>query len=421
MASDLLGWGAIGMGTPILTDKRRGKLRVIPIKTELEFFGMQRAWNELLSKSRADTVFLTWEWLTAWWRAYGKNGELYILRVIDDDETIGLAPFYRKTISKYGFSFQVLALIGDGSADSDYLDWISEQGDEEIVARSLINFLVANTRFWDIILLNEIPETSLHHSFLRNLAQDKGWYYAHTIVPCAYVNLPSDWETYLRSLKPRMRTKVRSLMKHFEQIPNVRFDLCTHPDQIESRLQSLFALHTDRWRKVGEQGVFGSEAKQQFYLNMSKLFLSQGWLRFYSLAVDCNYLAHQFCFQYKQTIFLLQEGFDPKWDAHAPGNVLRAHVLRDSIQRDLLIYDFLAGVTPHKLSWGCDVKRSLRLSVALPKFKTKIFFGLPLAVQWTKEKLKTILPETVLEWAISLKQHVMPKRKRHLGPHVGNE
>jgi len=393
------------------TESLDGIIKIVPITSDVEFLGMEKEWNALLQESQTNAIFLTWEWLAAWWKAYGSGKELYILRIVRDGKGIGIVPFYRKTISKYGFSFRVLALLGDGSSDSDYLDWISRKGEEEVVNDAVMNFLAKYCENWDLIILNEIPETSPHIPLFRQLTRQKGWYFDEAEVPCAYVNLPSDWEAYLRSLKPRMRTKVRSLTKQLEQNHKVWFDWCDKPDQLKPRLESLFELHKERWQQNGEHGVFVSQAKRKFYQEMSSLFLSRGWLRFYSLTVDNRYAAHQFCFEYQNRMFLLQEGYDPECAQHAVGNVLRAYVFRDAIDRRISVYDFLGGVTPHKLSWGSDVKKSIRMSVGIPKAKNRIFFGIPVAIALGKKKLKTILPEGVVEWGISLKRRVILKIK----------
>ena len=31
-------------------------------------------WNDLLRRSRFDTVFLTWEWQSTWWQHLGRDG-----------------------------------------------------------------------------------------------------------------------------------------------------------------------------------------------------------------------------------------------------------------------------------------------------------------------------------------------------------
>lgn len=368
------------------------RVKIIPITEQKEFFGMEKEWNSLLRNSRSNTIFLTWEWLTAWWKSYSEGKDLFILSVEKDGQIIGIAPFYRKKIPKLGFlQFRALALIGDGSNDSDYLDWISRNGEEELVVRAITDFLIKKRADWDLILINEIPEKSPHLTLLLKHFYQGRCYCEEVEVPCAYVELPSDWEKYLKSLRPRMRTKIRSLIKRLEQGSEVHFDLCRKANDIENWLESFFDIHNKRWQNKNRSGVFVSPSKCQFYQEMSHLFLSRGWLRFYSLKVDGRYVAYQFCFEYNNTIFLLQEGYDPQMDELGIGNILRAYVFRDCIERNVKVYDFLEGVTPHKLSWGAAVKKSYRLSIGLPKIKNRLLWNITKGINLGKKTLKTLL------------------------------
>jgi len=144
---------------------------------------------------------------------------------------------------------------------------------------------------------------------------------------------------------------------------------------------------------------------------MSSLLLSRGWLRFYSIAVEDHYIAHQFCFEYGNRMFLLQEGFAPEWAEHGVGNVLRAYVLRDCIERKVASYDFLGGVTEHKLSWGAGIKKSLRVAVGARNVKNGFVFVLSQGIQLVKKCLKTVLPERLLAWGRAVKRSAASRRQ----------
>jgi CelD/BcsL family acetyltransferase involved in cellulose biosynthesis len=374
------------------------------ITDEIGLQRLQAEWNTLLQQSFSNTIFLTWEWVLAWWRSYGSEKRLWILRVERDGRLVGLVPLYSKIFSKLkAFRYRGLYLIGDGSGDSDYLDVITRAGEEEFVIVSIVTFLLNHRDQWDILFLNEIPETSQNLKLLKRLFRQSGCYWTESNIPCTYVNLPTDWAGYLKSLKPRMRTKIRSVTRRLEESHKIRVDCCAGAADLNGRLESLFELHNRRWRSNGKEGVFLCQNKRRFYQEMSALFMSRGWLRFYSLAIDDRYAAHQFCFEYQERTFLLQEGYDPDWAGYGIGNVLRGYVFQDCIERGIKIYDFLGGVTPHKLSWGGRTKTSVRGVIALPVIRNRALLGLPKVVRWAKRRLKSVLPEPVLQWSRFLK------------------
>src|SRR3954453_4504437 len=100
-------------------------MKVVEIRAEDEMKRLLPAWRELVSQSAADTIFLTAEWASAWWAAYGETGQLRILAALDDDNQLrGIAPLRARTDRRYGQTVPTLRFVGDGSFDSDYLDFI---------------------------------------------------------------------------------------------------------------------------------------------------------------------------------------------------------------------------------------------------------------------------------------------------------
>ena len=94
-------------------------MRVIQIQNEAELRALKPAWDGLLRESAADTIFLTWEWVTAWWGAYGKPGELWILAAFDEQDVLrGIAPLRRETVRRYGQTVSAVTFVGDGSVAS---------------------------------------------------------------------------------------------------------------------------------------------------------------------------------------------------------------------------------------------------------------------------------------------------------------
>ena len=60
-----------------------------------DFQRLATDWNVLLSQSRSDCLFLTWEWLYTWWKHLSENRRLFLLRVNSGNELVALAPLVR--------------------------------------------------------------------------------------------------------------------------------------------------------------------------------------------------------------------------------------------------------------------------------------------------------------------------------------
>ena len=139
-----------------------GDLLIKRIQTWEEIESIRPAWDELLSDSEAQAIFLTWEWLRSWWAAYGRSLELYFLGCFDrTGRLVGIAPLYRtRWPLRLPVQVWMLRLLGDGSGDSEGLDWIVLRGYEAAAVRAWLDWLDQRWSEWDILELNTLPAES---------------------------------------------------------------------------------------------------------------------------------------------------------------------------------------------------------------------------------------------------------------------
>ncbi len=250
--------------------RKGAAMRIVEVREESALLNLAADWNKLLAESASDTIFLTWEWVSAWWCAYGEPGALRILLAIDREGTLrGIAPMRWQTTRRYGRTFQTLAFIGDGSNDSDYLDFIAAVGYESRVLDAFLKYWDKDLAHGTLLQLNEIPESSPNLGLLRAHAGGTGMVSQEQDVECATVSLPSNWQDYLKSLSSRFRTKIRSVLRNLENRSDVSFHFCDDPAQLSRLLPALYELHGRRWAKEAKPGVFHWDKKRLFYETLS--------------------------------------------------------------------------------------------------------------------------------------------------------
>jgi peptidoglycan/xylan/chitin deacetylase (PgdA/CDA1 family)/CelD/BcsL family acetyltransferase involved in cellulose biosynthesis len=379
-------------------------MRVAEIRSEADLQSLREAWDRLVCESASQTIFLTWEWATAWWSAYGRPGELRILTCWDDNGILrGIAPLRQQTSKAYGQTVPVFSFVGDSSIDaprfndSDYLDFIIARGFEDQVIRALRGYFAETLRSGTVLLLNEIPETSPNLALLKRVGESDGMIWAESDVSCATTQLPESWDAFLRMLQPRFRTKVRSVLRNLENRPEVTFQFCNDAAQLDRVLPALFDLHTRRWESEGKPGVFGWERKRDFYFRLSRLLLERGWLRMSWLEWNGQILACQYGFAYQGTYSHLQEGYEPASEHLNLGVGLRAWSIREFLKEGLREYDFLGGAGRHKITWGAEVKNSTRILLARESGRNALFCRAPEVARAAKESVRELVPENLLE------------------------
>jgi CelD/BcsL family acetyltransferase involved in cellulose biosynthesis len=334
------------------------------VEPERAFGELAPGWEELLAASAADSPFLTPAWLAPWWGAYGEGRRPALVFARRRRSLAGILPLQLAAARwRGGVPLRALRLFGDGTSDSDYLDFIAPRGEEETVLAAFWSWLRRSGELrYEVAHLNEIPADSPSCGALRRLAEGDGSLLEEDHVGCVAAELPATYEGYVASLKPRMRTKVRSLRRSLETEHGAALVRCD-PDSLADTLESLFRLHERRWRARGESGVFAAPEKRAFYHAMARSLQRRGWLDLTTLVADGAPVAHQLCVRYRGTAFLLQEGYDPDWEERGVGNALRAMTIEAMIGDGVRAYDFLAGVTEHKRSWGGAVKESVRFTL----------------------------------------------------------
>lgn len=371
-----------------------------------KFLTLRDEWNSLLNKSGANTVFLTWEWLDAWWQAYRTIEQPYIILFRDaQEELIGIAPFVINTIKGIcRLNYRAIYFLGlkIGVKESEYLDIISQKDREAEICRKVIDVLKERSGEWDILLLHEMPETSLCLNKINKLTNEQQWLSQETSHGCSIIKIPALYEEYIKTLKPRMRTKVRSLPKRLAEGHMLEFEVCTGKDKLKEVTESFIDLHQKRWEAEGQHGTFSDPKRLQFYNLLSHYFVENGWLKIFSLKIDNVYRAHEFSFLYNNRLFVLQEGYDVDWESKGVGNVLRTYIIQYCIEHKYAEYDFLGGVTYHKNSWGVSIKNNVSITIGRKRLKTMLYLYTPTVIEGLKSIYRAIVPKKLIQWRINL-------------------
>jgi CelD/BcsL family acetyltransferase involved in cellulose biosynthesis len=136
--------------------------------------------------------------------------------------------------------------------------------------------------------------------------------------------------------------------------------------------------------------VFANEMRRRFYHTLTARLHDAGNLRFFYLKLDGRIVAQEYCFQHDGTVYLLQEGFDFSLAKENIGNALRSYVFEYLIENGYKVYDFLGGVTRHKLNWSDGIARDVTFTIARPTLRGALAFQIPVAVERGKALLRPL-------------------------------
>jgi CelD/BcsL family acetyltransferase involved in cellulose biosynthesis len=290
-------------------------------------------WDQAVAAAARPSVFLTRDWVVAWWRNFGTGLEPLLLRVSDaDGRTSGLAPLY---VQSRGFGMVCrLGLLGDRVVGSEYLGLVARAGRERAVAGAVAAWLAGAGERWGVAELSGLLEGDPAGAALEWALRPRARRVRSRVHGCSMVPLPRDFDTYLRSLGSGFRQSYRQRSNKLRRTFAVRCYQTEHAADLPEHLERLFQMHNVQWRAKGHTGVFADPRMRAFYLDVSARLLRSGQLRFWQLEVDGVVRASQFGFEYDGVLHSLQEAYDTTFRAPGIGGlgvVLRGSVLQCAI------------------------------------------------------------------------------------------
>ncbi len=344
-------------------------------------------WHMLLATAEAANTFLTPEWIVPWWKAYQPKADLRVLVVREDNEVVGLAPMMVQHERRYGLNVRCLRFIGDGTFESDHLDFLVRAPD---AARIHASARWAAQCEWDVAELANIPEGSRLAASLPDWCQRNGFLFETANAPCPIRQVPASFDELLASLPSRFRTSIRSTRKKLAAAYRVEFGQHDQPDELEPALETLFENHESRWRSKGQGGVFLNPRRRDFYRQLTRKLHEVGNLRFFYLKLDDRIVAQEYCFAHGKTVYLLQEGFAFELASLNLGNALRSYVFEYLIERGYHAYDFLAGISRHKQNWSDAVPNDITFKISRPTIKGRLLFSAPRWIEAAKSRIRPL-------------------------------
>jgi CelD/BcsL family acetyltransferase involved in cellulose biosynthesis len=285
-------------------------------------------WNELAEQT--GNVFSTREWNSIWWRHFGAaDSQLTTACRSNDGCLVAVLPLYLWRSRP----FRIVRFLGHDVGDQ--LGPICLPRHRRAASEALAATL---SRCEADIFVGE------------HLLGDEGWTELLDAKLLARSGSPAlrfdgrSWDEFLASrssnLRGHVRTRERSLMRAHE----ARYRLTTTNDELESDLDTVFALHAARW--AGRTSSFmKSEA---FHRDFATVALERGWLRLWLLEIDGRPRAAWYGFRFGGIESFYQGGRDPSWDKHSLGFLVLTHSIREALADGMSEYRFLRGGEAYK-------------------------------------------------------------------------
>ena len=278
-----------------------------------------------------DNIFATWEWNSIWWRHQGRGRTLFTHACRDrSGALVAILPLYVSVERP----LRLVRFLGHG--DSDHHAPICSPADRGRAARALRKALRSENV--DLFVGETVPAADGWAAFLggRTLRS-----YGSPVLSLR----GEAWDDILARTSHNTRGQIRRRERKLTREHDVRFRFPDDRERLDADLDTLFALHSERWG--GRHTRFGGES-QPLHREFAHVAFDRGWLRLWLLEVDGSSVAAWYGFRFGGAEYYYQAGRDRAWDRYSVGFVLLVHSIRAALEDGAREYRFLEGEESYK-------------------------------------------------------------------------
>lgn len=308
--------------------------------TPLESFQeIQTEWEELLSLSPVNTLYLTPQWQQVWWETFGDGKKMAGFYVRSCGNMMAIASLARQG--------DAVTFMG-GPETFDYNDFLVRPGFEAAFFTQLLQCM--EEKSFHTLTLYSLAENSPTLTYLPERARQEGYRVEVTEEDVAPgLVLPSTWEEYLALLSKKDRHELRRKFRRLESTENWRWYCLDDEGQINDRLDDFLRLMR---MSAKEKELYLTEQREHFFRRIAQLTSQMGLLKLFFLEMDGEPVATTLCFDYGSSRLLYNSGYNPEYGFYSVGLLLNALCLGNAIEQGKEYFDFLRGSEPYKYHLG---------------------------------------------------------------------
>jgi len=306
-------------------DVEAGDLLVEPVDG---FEPYREEWSRLALAS--GNVFLTPEWLTAWWETFGGGHELAISLVRRGDTPIAILPLYRD--ARPPSSLRMI-----GHTQSDLLGPVCAPEDRELAATAMREAIEAEPA--SLFVGSSLPIREGWGERLGGTTVDS--------ITSPILDLEGrTWDEFLSGQSRNFRRKTRKAENRLKREFDATWRFAT-AESAGADLETLIALHRARWE--GESGAFEG-LWGELHRRFVPVAAERGWLRLRLLDLDGRTVYAYYHLRFGRAESAYQSGRDPDPELarYELGAIADAKAIREAIEAGLEEYRFLRGPEPYK-------------------------------------------------------------------------
>jgi CelD/BcsL family acetyltransferase involved in cellulose biosynthesis len=307
--------------------------------TRENFESLASIWRESPNAPMWSYIFVLPPYLETWWNAFGCEATPYLGAVRQGERVIGIAP---------------LLLRGDvasflGSTDvCDYLDFVIVPGREADFFHVLLSDL--KERNIDRLDLKPVRPESTVLTHLVTMARNLDYDVSVSVEDTSQeLDLPPTWEGYLETLTQKQRHEVRRKLRRLGEAGVVHYRVIADEEAALRSFTGFLKLFRESRQ---DKASFLTPRMESFFASLVETMGHEGLLKLGILDLDTSPVAAVMYFDYRNKIFLYNNGYDPEYSSLSVGLISKVLCIKDSLEKGRSAFDFLKGAEEYKHRLG---------------------------------------------------------------------
>lgn len=321
-----------------------------------------RDWRQAASRLSAGhrTAFQHGYWLGAWYEAFHDSAPLIAL--ISDAATgkdIAVVPMISHI--RRGIRIVEFADLGvsDNNAPILALDAALDTAATDAIGRALVDAVRALPDRFDLLRLKKMPA---HVGGKPNPLVSLG-----RIGSCSLngnlVLTGDDYEAYRASIK---RMQMPRCWRVFSRHAGARFEIATDVARARELLDVMDVQQQARMRKLGSRFVLNDDAHAQFYREVARQGIAEGYAVISALVCDEAVVATTFGVRSGANYFLLRISHaGESWSSCSPGLLVTERTMAELHAEGVRRFDLSIGNQDYKRRFGAEKVALTDVSIAL--------------------------------------------------------
>jgi CelD/BcsL family acetyltransferase involved in cellulose biosynthesis len=314
-----------------------------------DFLKLKGAWNALLSRSDVNHPYMTHEWMDCWWQVHGKENGLYIPAFREDGEITALAPCMITKTKFRGLPARALTFIASNySNDSGF---IMAGKDRPLAEAMLLHLLDGGSNGYDILFLDYLPNGSVTEGLLREVLSERGTkHLAFAGNSSPYIPLEGTWEKYFEARPSKLRTKIRSNARKFEELGDYSIEKYTS-ENIAGAMDLVLEISRNTWKYKEGTAIANSSDNMAFYTCFAQAAAASGWTSIWVLKLKENPIAFSYSMLYDNRMYAYKNGYKQEFRELSPSEFLHTEIIKQCLESGVAEYNWLGMNEDYKMKW----------------------------------------------------------------------